>query len=243
MARGYAAGPGGCSSRCSAPIAPTVIISVERAAATLERGGTWGYEGMTVQMVPPSSLSPSAKSQSGAASAPAIVALLAIAESDVSCYPVGAFTTITVHTTADAIQCVERIRPPILAVDWDLPAIDGSAVCRAAAQFAAAIMLATTGSVERVPAAIKAGCQSVLLKPFTRNLAAARLGRLYRDISVSMSPAVRAAVEHGTNRKWPHTSCPRCGAAGATSFDHASYRRSWYTCLDCEHVWLGARQE
>jgi DNA-binding response OmpR family regulator len=198
---------------------------------------------MTVQMAPPSPLSPTTRSQSAAAPAPPIVAVLAIAESDVVRYPTATFTTVTAHTTGDAIHCIERIRPRVLVVDWDLPVLDGSAVCKAAAQFASATMLVTTESVERVPAAIKAGCHSVLLKPFTLNLAAARLGRLYREVSVAMSPAVRAVVERGTNRRWPHTPCPRCSAAGAMSFDHSSYRRTWYACLECEHVWLGARQE
>lgn len=198
---------------------------------------------MTLQMVPPSPLSSTARSQSAAASAPAIVVLLAIAESDVSRYPTDTFTILRAHTTADAIQAIQGVRPRVLAIDWDLPSLDGIAVCRAAAELASATMLVTTERVERAPAAIKAGCQSVLLKPFSLNLAAARLGRLYREVAVSMSPAVRAVVERGTNRTWPRTTCPRCGIGGATSFDHSSYRRTWYACLDCEHVWLGARQE
>lgn len=169
--------------------------------------------------------------------------LLAIAESDVSRYPTDTFTILRAHTTAEAIQAIQGVRPRVLAIDWDLPSLDGIAVCRAAAELASATMLVTTERVERVPAAIKAGCQSVLLKPFSLNLAAARLGRLYREVAVSMSPAVRAVVERGTNRTWPRTTCPRCGTGGATSFDHSSYRRTWYACLDCEHVWLGARQE
>jgi CheY-like chemotaxis protein len=194
-------------------------------------------------MVPPSAFSPTARSQPAAAAAPAIVVLLAIAENDVHRYPAGTFTTVTAHTTAEAIRSIEAVRPCVLAIDWDLPSIDGTAVCRAAADFASATMLVTTESVERVPAAIKAGCQSVLLKPFSLNLAAARLGRLCRELPVSTSPFVRAAVERGTNRTWPHTVCPRCGATGATGFDFSSYRRTWYACLGCEHVWLGPRQE
>jgi CheY-like chemotaxis protein len=198
---------------------------------------------MTVQMVPPLPVSPAARLQPAAAGAPAIVVLLAIAENDVTRYPTGAFTTMAAHTTAEAIEAIERIRPRVLAIDWDLPAIDGIALCRLAAQLASPTLLVTTGSVERVPAAIKAGCHSVLLKPFSLNLAAARFGRLCRELSVSMSPAVRAVVERGTNRTMPDIVCPRCGGTGATSFDHASYRRAWYACLPCEHVWLGARQE
>ena len=29
----------------------------------------------------------------------------------------------------------------------------------------------------------------------------------------------------------------------AVSFEFSSYRRMWYACLACEHVWLGPRQE
>ena len=199
---------------------------------------------MTVQMVPPlaGSSTAAARSQPATGATP-IVVLLAIAESDVNRYPAVAFTTVAVHTTSDALQAIETIRPRVLVVDWDQPALDGPAVCRAAARLASPTMLATIESVEHVPAALKAGCHSVLLKPFSINLAAGRLGRLCREISIVMSPAVRAAVERGTNRVWPNTSCPRCAAAGATSFDHSSYRRTWYACLVCDHVWLGARQE
>jgi DNA-binding response OmpR family regulator len=198
---------------------------------------------MTIQMVPASPFSRAARSTSAAAGAPAVLVVLAVAENDVSRYPTETFTTVAAHTTAEVVQSIEDIRPRVVALDWDLPSIDGVAVCRAAAQLASATILVVTESVECVPAALKADCHSVLLKPFSLNLAAARLGRLCRDISMCMSPAVRALVERGTNRTWPGTECPRCSAAGATSFDHASYRRTWYACLACEHVWLGARQE
>ena len=200
-------------------------------------------KGMTVQMVPPLPVSSAARLHPGGAVAPAIVVLLAIDENDVTRYPTGAFTTVAAHTTAEALASIERLRPRVLAIDWDLPAIDAIAVCRLAAQLASPTLLVTTESVERVPAAIKAGCHSVLLKPFSLNLAAGRLGRLCRELSVSMSPAVRAVVERGTNRTWSDIVCPRCGGPGATSFDHSSYRRAWYACLPCEHVWLGPRQE
>lgn len=205
--------------------------------------GAWGHEAMTVQMVPPPAVSPAVRPQPAAASAPPIVVLLAIAENDVNRYPTGAFTIVAAHTTDESIHFIERIRPHVLAIDWDLPSIDGIAVCRAATELASATMLVTTESVERVPSALKAGCHSVLLKPFSLNLAAGRLGRLCRELSVATSPDVRAVVGRGTNRTWPDAVCPRCVTAGATSFDHSSYRRTWYACLRCEHVWLGARQD
>jgi CheY-like chemotaxis protein len=194
-------------------------------------------------MLPPTTVPAARRAQPSGAGTPAIVVLLAVAEQDVNRYPVATFPTMAVHTTADAIEGIQSFRPRVLAVDLDLPSIDGIEVCRAAAQIAPCTLLVTTESVERVPAAIKVGCHSVLLKPFSVNLAAGRLGRLCRDLSVVVSPAVRAMLERGTNRTWPETACPRCAGTGAVSFDHASYRRTWYACLSCEHVWLGPRQE
>ena len=94
-------------------------------------------------------------------------------------------------------------------------------------------------------AALKAGCHAVLLRPFAPNLLAARLGRLSREIPTTPN-ALRglAALQLvGTNRVWPDTQCPTCHAGGAVSFEFSSYRRMWYACLGCDHVWLGPRQE
>lgn len=133
--------------------------------------------------------------------------------------------------TADAVQAIANDRARLVVVDLDEPAIDGIEVCRAA-KAARARVLVTTDAVARVPAAIKAGCDGVLLKPFQRNLLAARVGRMLRNDGTT-----------GTNREWPDTACPTCGHLGATSFDFASYRRMWYACLACDATWIGRRQE
>lgn len=172
---------------------------------------------------------------------PRPVVVLAVDKSDVDGYP-STVPTALAHTTAEAIDCIDRTRPRVVAVDWDLTAIDGAEVCRAAAKFST-MVLAITGTPQRVPSALKAGCHAILLKPFTLNLAAARLGRLCREAALATSPPVRAIGDCGTNRTWPDTLCPQCATRGATSFDNSSYRRMWYACLRCEHVWLGARQE
>jgi len=94
------------------------------------------------------------------------------------------------------------------------------------------------------PAALKAGCHAILLKPFAPNLAAGRIGRLSRELPMGVtSSRSTPAVQYGTNRAWAATHCPECDTAAATSFEFASYRRMWYACLACDHVWLGPRQE
>ena len=173
---------------------------------------------------------------------PAVV--LAVAAAEVAAFPCAAFVRFAARTTPQAIQLLERHEPRAIVIDWDLPEFDGAAICRAARAFAGTACLVTTASPERVPGALKAGCHSVLLKPITPNLVAARLGRLAREIPLTAA-ARRIAVqfaEFGTHRKWHDLACPRCGRAGAISFDHASYRRSWFACVQCEAVWLGDRQ-
>jgi DNA-binding response OmpR family regulator len=139
---------------------------------------------------------------------------------------------------------IERYRPRVIAVDWDLPEIDSAVICNVGQRLAPTGILAIMQSPERAPAAIKAGCHSILLKPLTPNLVAARLGRLCREMPTAM-PAARPGTRRqwGTNRTWSHLHCPTCNESGAIGFEHSSHRRSWYACLACDHVWLGPRRE
>ena len=133
----------------------------------------------------------------------------------------------------------------MVAIDWDLPEIDPAAICAAARQLAPVGVLAVMGSPERAPAALKAGCHAILLKPFSLNLAAARLGRLSREMpaATAASRLGTALPQWGTNRTWSDVHCPKCRAGNATCFEYSSHRRSWFACLACEHVWLGPRRE
>jgi DNA-binding response OmpR family regulator len=162
-----------------------------------------------------------------------------------------------VSTASQALSDIPRTSPRVVITELSLPDGDGVEVCRAvrAAMNRGAAILVTTAAVERVPAAIAAGCNGVLLKPFAPNLLFARLGRL-RDEGRALRMRSRrqlAKAHHlierselllaGTNKVWPTTNCPKCGNSGATSFDYSSYRRMWYACLACENVWIAARQE
>jgi DNA-binding response OmpR family regulator len=171
--------------------------------------------------------------------------LVAASAADADTLAASTFTRVATHTTAEALRTIERVRPRVVAIDWDVDTIDGAAVCAAARQVPYTGVLVISASPERVPAALKAGCHAVLLRPFAPNLLAARLGRLSREIPTSPA-ALRglAALQLiGTNRVWPDTRCPKCSTGGAVSFEFSSYRRMWYACVPCEHVWLGARQE
>ena len=171
--------------------------------------------------------------------------VLAVAEAEVERFASSAFNRYPVHTTNDALRLIETARPRVVVIDWDVAAIDGAQVCSAARKFAQTGVLVVMNSPESAPAALKAGCQAILLKPFVPNLVAARIGRLLRELPTT-PVAVRAAQamqQTGTNRVWPDTSCPTCNATSVTSFEFSSYRRMWYACLGCDTVWLGVRQE
>lgn len=144
-------------------------------------------------------------------------------------------------TLETALARLSRLQPGILLTELGLRDGDGVELCRAVrAGSGPRVVLITTSDVARVPRALVAGCDSVLLKPFAPNLLFARLGRLTRDLQ---SRLALPTIPVGTNQRWPTVECPNCGKAGATSFDATSLRRSWYACLDCENVWIARRQK
>jgi hypothetical protein len=120
-------------------------------------------------------------------------------------------------------------------------------------------VLAITAIPERVPEALKAGCDAVLVKPFAPNLLYARIGRLLRLRSRWLGERAQALserawsqrvrsqclIEHShrimasTNIVCRDVSCPSCGQPGAVAFDSASHRRMWHACLPCGKVWMG----
>jgi DNA-binding response OmpR family regulator len=174
---------------------------------------------------------------------PALV--LAVAAADVDRFPSAPYARFAARNTAEAIRLVERWRPRVVAIDWDLPDFDGQAICNAVQPFAGTGVLVTTTTPQRAPSALKCGCHAVLLKPFAPNLAAARVGRLAREMPTAAAASRLAAKlgQCGTNRTWPEVTCPKCSQAGAVSFEYSSHRRTWFACLACESVWLGRRQE
>jgi DNA-binding response OmpR family regulator len=171
--------------------------------------------------------------------------VVAVAPTDVEHFPSTPFSRFAARNTTDAIRLVERWRPRVVALDWDVQDFDGKAICSATRQFPTTGVLVMTSAPERAPLALKAGCHALLLKPFAPNLLAARIGRLARELPTSpmASRLAEKLGQFGTNRTWPDTACPKCAIPGAVSFEYSSHRRSWYACLSCESVWLGRRQE
>ena len=174
---------------------------------------------------------------------PALV--VAVPGPDLDRFPTAPFVRLAARSTAEAIRLVERWRPRIVAIDWDVKDIDAKQVTAAARQSPGTGILVTMASPEGAPTALKAGCHAVLLKPLTMNLVAARLGRLSRELptAAAASRLAERLGQVGTNRTWPEIACPKCSQSGAVSFEYSSHRRSWFACLGCESVWLGRRQE
>jgi CheY-like chemotaxis protein len=129
--------------------------------------------------------------------------VVVVAPEDVERYPALPFTRYAARTTTEAVRLIERWRPRLIAVDWGLEKLDAGAVCAAAKQISPVGVLAVMESPERAPAALKAGCHAILLKPFPLNLVAARLGRLSREM-----PVAAAAVRLGASQAWGTNRCP-----------------------------------
>jgi CheY-like chemotaxis protein len=168
--------------------------------------------------------------------------VVAVAPEDIERFPTLPFARYAARTTTEAIRLIEKWQPRLIAIDWDMLTLNPDAVCAAARYIPPAGILAVMQSPERAPAALKAGCHAILLKPFPLNLVAARLGRLSREIPAAAA-AVRFGATWGTNRAWSSVHCPRCNKGNAVCFDYASHRRSWYACVGCDHTWLGPRRE
>ena len=167
----------------------------------------------------------------------------------------GTYRVSTTASTDVAMQFLHRHTPAIVVTD--LHGVDGLEVCRDAKALAVPPpVLVMTTETDRVPDALAAGCDGVLLKPFAPNLLFARVGRILRARGEMLR--ARALHQHrkashlserseellaGTNRVWPNTHCPHCSHAGVTSFEFCSHRRSWYACLQCRKVWIAKRQE
>jgi DNA-binding response OmpR family regulator len=165
---------------------------------------------------------------------------------------------VTATGSADvAKQFLHRHPPALIVTELELDGSDGVEICREAKSLPLPPpVLVTTSAAERVPDALAAGCDGVLLKPFAPNLLYARIGRLLR----ARGEALRNRARHqqlealhvgersdlllsGSNRLWPNTNCPYCNHAGVTSFEFCSHRRAWYACLECKKVWIAKRQE
>lgn len=149
-----------------------------------------------------------------------------------------------VSTERQAIRALRTFQPTVVITELALPEGDGVAVCRHSKAFPVnpPSVLATTGAPERVPDALVAGCDAVLLKPFAPNLLFARLGLLLRQRAAALRDKAMwersRQVLAGTNIMRHDAACPSCGTSGVVSFDAAGRGRMWYACVPCRNVWI-----
>lgn len=159
------------------------------------------------------------------------------------------FEVTAVPSEEQARRALRTFQPTLVITELTLPEGDGVSLCRESKAFAsnAPSVLALTAMPERVPEALKAGCDAVLMKPFAPNLLHARIGRLLRlrasaakerARSNDLAQRIRRAI-NGTNLVFDDASCPSCERGGIVAFDAASHRRMWYACLACSKVWMG----
>jgi DNA-binding response OmpR family regulator len=141
------------------------------------------------------------------------------------------FEVTVVSSASQALRAMRAYQPTLVVTELVLPDGDGASICREAKSCLEnpPAVLAMSAAPDRVPEALVAGCDGVLMKPFAPNLLFARIGLLLRRRSAAL--VVRA--------RRPDVRCPSCGQAGAISFDAVSRGRSWYACVPCRTVWIG----
>jgi CheY-like chemotaxis protein len=153
------------------------------------------------------------------------------------------YICLHVRTTAEAVRCLDHEFPCLAIVDVERSDLDVTTVCWTARQRASARVVVVASSPMAAPAVLKAGCDSVLLRPFTRNLLAARLGRLARSLTVGEAERHISDGRCATPRVGPQLMCPSCAQLTGVGFEFASHRRTWYACLSCHGVWLARRRD
>jgi CheY-like chemotaxis protein len=90
-----------------------------------------------------------------------------VAPEDVERFPTLPFTRYAARTTAEAVRLIERWRPRLVAIRLGAATSSTLALCAPRQDRSAPVgILAVMASPERAPAALKAGCHAILLKPF-----------------------------------------------------------------------------
>jgi len=171
--------------------------------------------------------------------------LLAVDPTEVDRFLMATYRTFVANTTTEALGVIERWQPRLVLIDWDCPTFNAPAIVARLQRIPAVGILVVTAVPKHAPAALKAGCHSLLLKPLSINLVAARLGRVLRELPAATA-ASRMGIpfrQRGTHQECPDVWCPQCNAARAICFDYSSCRRAWFACRSCEHTWLGRRRD
>ena len=77
------------------------------------------------------------------------------------------YEVTAVPSEEQAIRALRAFQPTMVVTELTLPDGDGVSLCRESKAFNdAPSVLAITSTPERVPAALKAGCDAILMKPF-----------------------------------------------------------------------------
>src|ERR1051325_2545286 len=162
--------------------------------------------------------------------------LLVDASSDANSYAAALRSNYRVATTTSldvAKQFLHRHPPALVVTELNLQGADGVEICREAKNLSQPTpVLVTTSDAERVPDALAAGCNGVLLKPFAPNLLFARIGRLLRARSEMLRTQSRHQqlkathlvdrsdeLQAGTISVLPNTHCPNCNPGAAAHFE------------------------
>jgi len=104
------------------------------------------------------------------------------------------FDILLAHNGRDALECYSRERPDLLVLDWVLPYLDGLEVCRRlrADSNVPILMLTVRHSDDDVVAALEAGADEYITKPFSPRQLVARVRALLRRVIGESSEILRS---------------------------------------------------
>lgn len=164
------------------------------------------------------------------------------------------FEVTAASSEEQARRALRAYQPTLVITELVLPEGDGVKLCRESKALGSdgPSVLAVTSVTERVPEALKAGCDAVLVKPFAPNLLHARIGRLLRlraraaqqramwqRAQANYRVDFSSRVAESTHVVLRDACCLSCGHGEIVGFDAAGRRRMWYACLACDKVWIG----
>ncbi len=108
-----------------------------------------------------------------------------IAEALATSFPLPDFTIIPAYSAREALYLLPTMAPDVIVMEMTLPDLPGIELCKAirAVSEAPILVISALDKPDTIIAALEAGADDYLVKPFTNNMIAAHVMKLTRRAS------------------------------------------------------------